>query len=217
MIKIDDQRRTNLPEIGLPHMAKAEIAALTKLMQSGVSRYLEFGLGGSTLLAVRSRIKTIVAVDSDSAWVEAVKTHPEIALRVEDNSAAILYADIGPVAAFGSPATRASIHKWPGYIKTAWAEWYRRGSLPELILVDGRFRVAACLSVVMAWALSEGSWPPPKVVVHDIVPERVSYNKIFEFFDVIEEVVALRVMHIKTDGRTLKALTTFLDFQFDGY
>jgi hypothetical protein len=85
------------PKVGAPHMSAAEVVVLQDLMRSGVSRYLEFGSGGSTLMAVRAHIKTIVSVESDPQWAAAVRSDPEIAPRIDDCSAVVLHADIGPV------------------------------------------------------------------------------------------------------------------------
>lgn len=203
-------------EIGPPHMAPEETAVLERWMNSGISRYLEFGLGGSTLLAVRSNIAEIIAVESDPAWADAVKLHHEIAPRTREGSVSILHADIGPTAMFGSPATTAFIQRWPRYIQLPWSEWQSRNRLPQLVLVDGRFRVACCLSIIMVGYL-ESITKQPTVILHDVVPERASYDTIFEFFDVIEAVKTLRVLKVKQSISSSKVLVRFLESQFDGY
>jgi len=105
-------------------------------------RYLEFGLGGSSLLAVRAKLDTLVFVDSDAIWVTCVKEHPTVAPRLRDGSVSIIHADVGPVREWGNPVGRSHVTQWPRYVSTAWAEWLRRAQLPDLVLVDGRFRMA---------------------------------------------------------------------------
>lgn len=201
--------------IGPPLMAPEEQLALARLMNGGVSRYLEFGLGGSTLLAIRSGVQTTVAVDSDPGWVERVRSHPEIAPRVAGNDAAVLHADIGPVGRFGSPTSSQHALLWPNYIGIPWAEWQRRGTFPELVLVDGRFRVASCLSVVVARSLLGHANSSPLVLLHDVVPSRPQYQSVFQYFDIVESIHTLRVMRINDAIDPLGALLQLVRSQFD--
>ena len=203
-------------QIGPPHMWPEEITALTRLLKAVRLNYLEFGTGGSTLLAVRTGIAKIVAVESDPAWAAAVRSHPEVAPRVADGRAVVLHADIGAVANFGSPASATSARRWPAYISTAWAEWARGDAFPELVLVDGRFRVACCLSVIVARALMRYPGADPLVVMHDVTPDRPSYDRALEFFDVVDEVRSLRTMRIKRDASAMQAFLLLLELQFDG-
>ena len=50
-----------------PHMSAAEIAQV-ELQLAGRASLLEFGCGGSTLVAAR-QVQRIVGVDSDPAWL----------------------------------------------------------------------------------------------------------------------------------------------------
>ena len=204
------------PKIGDPLMSAAEIVVLQDLMHSGISRYLEFGSGGSTLMAIRAGIRTIITVESDPAWAAAVRSDPEIAPRIGDGSAVVLHADIGPVASFGSPTSTASMAKWHNYLRAPWIEWERRGEMPELVLVDGRFRVASCLSVLIAKSLSDSKDPGPIVVIHDVVPERTSYKAVFEYFDVTQSAETLYVIKAKHNLSKLLVFTALLRSQWDG-
>lgn len=204
-----------VPDIGPPHMAECEIAILSRLMREHKRSYLEFGSGGSTLLAARLGVETIVSVESDLAWARAVGRHAEIAPGVRRGDITILYADIGPTKAFGAPASADSIARWPAYVRMPWAEWNRRLTLPDLVLVDGRFRVASCLSVLVAWALAGEHAPPPPIVIHDVVPERTSYDRLKIFFDVAEAADTLRVLRAKAGVPGLLVLSALLEAQFD--
>ena len=58
--------------LGDPHLFGGELEALARIMRDGHRRYQEFGAGGSTLLAIRSGLERVVAIDSDPDWVAAV-------------------------------------------------------------------------------------------------------------------------------------------------
>jgi hypothetical protein len=203
------------PVVGRPHMTAPELALLDRTMKSGFTRYLEFGAGGSTLLAVQSGIDTVVSVESDRAWCETIRHHPEIAPRIRAGRAAILHADIGPTKAFGAPVDSASLDRWPSYIRLPWVEWHRRGAMPDFVFVDGRFRVAACLSVIVAWHLSPRHAPFPLIAIHDVTPQRRSYQRLFTVFDSIENAETLHLLRLRQDADPLAVFTTLLGVQFD--
>jgi hypothetical protein len=203
------------PVIGRPHMTASELALLDRLLKSGLKRYLEFGSGGSTLLAVRSGIETIVSVESDAVWAETAAQHDEISPLVRAGRATVIHADIGPTKAFGAPVDEQEMGRWPNYIRLPWAEWHRRNAMPDFVFVDGRFRVAACLSVIVAWQLSRRETPFPLIAIHDVLPERRSYQRLFEYFESSERAESLHVLRLKESADHFRAFTTLLGVQFD--
>ena len=197
--------------LGDPHLFGGELEALARIMRDGHRRYQEFGAGGSTLLAIRSGLERVVAIDSDPDWVAAVRSNPEIAAAIETGRADILHADIGPVAEWGNPKSRDQTEKWPNYFAAAWETWARRAEKPDLVYVDGRFRVACCLSVI----LTVGVNAELRLLLHDVGPERPYYEEVLEFFDVVEQVNTLMVLKTKRDVATSKVMSVFLRRQFD--
>ena len=207
--------RAARPVIGKPHMTAIELALLDRTMKSGFTRYLEFGSGGSTLLAVRSGIDIVVSVESDHDWADTIRHHPEIETRITAGRATILYADIGPTKAFGAPVDSEFRELWPTYIRLPWVEWQRRGSMPDFVFVDGRFRVAACLSVIVAWHLSSRASPFPLLAIHDVTKERRSYQRLFTYFDIIENAESLYLLRLKETIDPVSVFATLLGVQFD--
>jgi hypothetical protein len=198
------------PDLEKPQLSPAEQARLVDEL-GRASSYFEFGMGGSSLLAVRAGIRRMVCVDSDAAWVDAVRQHPEIAPRCADGSVSLLHADIGPVAEWGRPADRSALRKWNAYLTTGWAEWARRETLPDLVFVDGRFRVACCISA----ALACGQRPDTRVLMHDVDDKRAYYRDALEFFEQVDIVETLLVMKPKPDVPAALALVRLLERQFD--
>ena len=105
-------------------------------------------------MATRSGLQSVVAVDlKDKNWVDAVRKHPEIDAAIRGgraDSATLTSRTSGGVIQEDLMQLR-----WPNYIATAWEVWSQRNEMPDLIFVDGRFRVACCLSVVLAAASGE--------------------------------------------------------------
>jgi hypothetical protein len=209
--------QTSQPEFGAPHLFEGEDRLMEAAMASAQGRnYLEFGLGGSTLAAIRAGFAQVVAVDTSLEWVAAARGHAEVAPRIANGSATLIHADIGPTRSWGFPASRERLDQWPDYIRAPWAEWSRRGALPDLVYVDGRFRVACCLSV----ALVMGGGPAPdrsgpRLLLHDVTEERPDYQRVFAFFDVVEQVNSLYLLQLKPRQDRAALVARLLDQQFD--
>jgi hypothetical protein len=135
----EDEARPDAPVLTLP---PAE-AALLRAEYARAGVILEYGSGGSTVLAGGMAGKRVFSVESDAGWIGKMQgwfaTHPPVSPVV------MHHADIGPTTAWGRPADETQFRKWPRYANSVWdrADF----SHPDVVLVDGRFR-AACLMIV---------------------------------------------------------------------
>jgi hypothetical protein len=100
--------------------------------------YVEYGSGGSTILADRLGTRTI-SVESDRWYAAAVRK------GLHGSSVTILTPNIGLTGPWGYPMLRRKtwwrLRKWRRYVVAPFAS----GEVPDLIFVDGRFRVACAL------------------------------------------------------------------------
>ena len=136
------QRVRGFEPPGEPHLESEVVSWLyARLAQS--SFYLEFGSGGSTLLANRLGVRTL-SIESDRFYAAVVRralASPEIVETIVPNMG--LTREWGMPIFFRSKKGRRYVH----------APFQRpmRG-FPDLILVDGRYRVACVLeSCRQAW------------------------------------------------------------------
>jgi hypothetical protein len=203
------------PQLKGPRMSAEERQLFERILASGRRRYAEFGVGGSTILAARQGFDTLVGVESDAAWAKLVRENEALAPAVAEGRATILHANIGEVGAWGSPVDRNAVRPWPNYIARMWEEWDRRQSFPDLVLVDGRFRVACCLSVALLAAAHRGRHPAPLVILHDVGEERPNYNRVLDFYHVEEAVGTLRVMSPRVLRSPEVILAAMLDRIFE--
>jgi hypothetical protein len=199
------------PVIGLPHMSKAELGLFRQVV-AGLRAYSEFGIGGSTRLAIESGIKRVVSVESDKAWLDAAGSHPLLAEAVADGRLSLLHGDVGPTRAWGAPSDPKTKHLWPGYWQRPWAIWSQERRVPDLIFVDGRFRVA-CALAALQFARSFGAGPEQyRIVIHDFGRSRAYYDPVLQFLDVAEKAESLVVLKARAaiDPGTLSdALSQF--------
>lgn len=127
------------PELTLPPIA----AAALEDALGAASTYLEFGAGGSTLLASHMRVPRVITVETDVDFLARVSA----AMSMSTNDGAFLqvHVDIGPVGTWGFPRDFERIDIWPEYVHRPWKLMQESGWSPDLILIDGRFRVACFL------------------------------------------------------------------------
>ncbi|MDB5382164.1 MAG: hypothetical protein JWO26_1796 [Rhodospirillales bacterium] len=198
-----------------PRLSKTEAALLGHLMSESREGYLEFGLGGSTLKAVRSATPRVVAVDSDAGWVAGVSQHPEIAAGLEAGRVSIVHAAIGPLSGWGRPADRSQIHHWPRYVSLPWKACREQGFRPDLIFIDGRFRVACAISAAIM-GLGDPAWRERvRLVLHDYVGRQNKYRAILEFCAIEQAEDSMIVLSLKPDIDPNHAMTSLLTYQFN--
>ena len=97
--------------------------------------YFEFGSGGSTNLASYYKLKKIYSVESDANWHNKLK-------KILSNDIIYLTIDLKSNYAFGFPGKGTTVENWKKYIQAYKAEYNA-----DIILIDGRFRVACGLDI----------------------------------------------------------------------
>jgi len=122
-------------------MSNKELALYMSFLKHS-ERYIEFGTGGSTVVASEHVKSWIISVDSSQGWLDKVlgacagkKTIPEMK-----------FIDIGKTGEWGMPIEPSRIQSWPSYHSSIWNS---RTSEADLYLVDGRFRVACFAQIVL--------------------------------------------------------------------
>ena len=170
-----------------PAMRPREIAVLTSLLrQSG--RVLEFGAGGSTALAVKMGVGTVTSVESDADWIGRLKLDDALGRAVEDGRLELLHADVGPVGALGRPSVKQD--SWPNYARRPWS--HVGDSKLDLVLIDGRFRVACILETALRMS------PATIIAVHDFW-NRPGYHVVLPFLDEIGACESLGLFRARGD------------------
>ena len=166
-----------------PFMHTDEIAMFDKYVTSGV-RYGEYGAGGSTVQAVNNGAKSVVFVESSQQWISMVKD--SIGGRGDVTP---IYVDIAADDKnFGNPKNTSKKRNWPLYS----AALNNRGPF-DVVLVDGRFRVACALSAHKMLKESNGI-----LVVHDYT-NRPHYHLIGRYYTKIDSVRTLAVFRPTKD------------------
>ena len=164
----------------IPFMSPGERDLFRKYLNNAV-HYWEFGCGGSTAWAsTTNTIKSIVTIESDKNYVAK--------LKADFKNADIRWIDIGPTGAWGAPSDTSKVVDWNLYPNS----WLTKSNEPDMVLIDGRFRVACALTVLTKSDTTNN----PYVLIHDF-NNRPEYHCVLLFYKVIETVDTLVVLQKK--------------------
>lgn len=156
-----------------------ECLALSALLNASES-YLEFGAGVSTRLAAASpSLAKIVSIESDQAYINLTRAsladHDKVEFRL---------APVGRTGLFGYPLNRSvSVAQYASVLKP--------GETFDLVLVDGRFRIAAAARSHRHLSKTGRS----RLLIHDFA-RRPAYARAMlnsSLYRLVEEVESLAV------------------------
>lgn len=101
--------------------------------------YLEYGVGASTVYASRNTKAKIYSIDSSRLWINKVRNY------LINHKIEFYWADIGEIGDWGRPINYDKRNKFSEYPAYFW----KRGIFPDLILIDGCFRVSCFLTSLL--------------------------------------------------------------------
>jgi hypothetical protein len=168
------------------------------------SYYLEYGCGGSTLLACQSTARMIVSIDSDARWIAKLHENEHVSKAAEQGRLVLHHVDIGEVGEWSRPKDETKIRQWPHYY--LWPYLALEIQF-DLVLIDGRFRVECALA-----AAAFGS-PGTIVAIHDY-KRRAGYYGVEKFFDLVVSVDSLFVFKRRP---TINYRALFIDFALNQF
>ena len=162
----------------------------------GAKLYLEYGTGGTTYQAAKAGVD-FIATDSDPYFLKSVRKRIEADGLAKPTGQTFRHVDIGytgpwgyPVDPWGNPLSNPSpqrLQKFRQYSDPP-AECLDAGRKPDLVLVDGRFRVA-CVLKALRNLRNETGW----TVAMDDYDYRPHYQEVIPKFGKIDQVIGGRV------------------------
>ena len=179
----------NVPGHHLVHKAKNAMSlderGLFIKYLSEAKVYYEFGSGGSTSMACTfDSMEKLISVEADHKFFNAVIEGTEC---LHNNSKFIAeYVDIGPVKEWSYPVGNQPLwHLYPDTI------YKYKDYRPDLVLIDGRFRVACFLTTLLAL---EDSLTNVTILLHDFFIRVKEYGAVLKFATVVACVDTLIVL-----------------------
>ena len=180
------------PELTMPAAEAGHLAEV----YAGAAAIPEYGSGGSTVLAAEMPGKRVVSVESDKAWAGKMRrwfaAHPP----AEGAKVEIVWSDIGPTKDWGQPADQSGWKRFPRY---PLGVWQRDGfEHPDVVLVDGRFRVGCVLAT--AYSIAR-----PVTVLFDDYANRDRHHGVEEFVGAPARIVG-RMAEFRLEPRAVPAV-----------
>jgi hypothetical protein len=169
-------------QYGEPHLQAPELGCFHAALR-GCKTYLEYGSGGSTLAALRM-VPNVVSVENDRGFYKAV-TSKASSLPIGQYFPIFVYT--GPTSAWGyskvrlPTALRASLGR--RYARAPWISIDRNKLSPDLIFLDGRFRVACALESLLRLPDRSNC----RLLLDDFEQHHGAYFPIFEFAEQIQQ------------------------------
>tara|TARA_B100000035_G_scaffold307363_1_gene310518 strand:- start:126 stop:698 length:573 start_codon:yes stop_codon:yes gene_type:complete len=138
--------------------------------------YFEYGSGGSTYQAsIRENIKTIYSVESDIQWQKKLK---QIIIQPNIN---YIYNEMDTQPNnWGHPGKNATNIQKTNYSNQIIKLSKEHQDSIDLVLIDGRFRVACCLK---CYDVIKDNC----LIIFDDFLDRKQYHIVLEYFDIIEK------------------------------
>lgn len=138
------------------------------------SIYGEYGCGASTNWVYKNTNSYILSVDSSDIWIDRVNKSCGDTKRIK-----LHHANLGPIGDWGTPINYNNSSNFIDYTDWIWNQTLQ----PNLILIDGRFRVCCFLTSLLH--AKEGA-----LIFFDDYRDRPTYHIVERF-----------VKPIKTCGR----------------
>lgn len=167
-----------------------EQAALKEYLRAATI-YNEFGAGWTTVqAAAMPNITRICSVESNTGWLNKVLLEPGIRSGIVSRKIMFFQADFhGMHNIWGAPVGIGAITSWPEYY---WKSWSVLSRDADLVLVDGRFRVACALLTALFLKNRDAT-----VLIHDYSSDRQEYYIVEKYLHLETRINTLAVFKTK--------------------
>ncbi|MHC8383805.1 O-linked N-acetylglucosamine transferase, SPINDLY family protein [Pseudomonas sp. LB3P14] len=149
------------PQVTFPE----EVAIYLKKIYSEASVILEYGSGGSTIIAARMPDKSVISVENDARWAKDMQAW--IANAALPSRPVIYPIDVGETGQWARPKNARAWKKFHTYPLKVWDEPFFQQ--PDVILIDGRFRIACFVTAYLRAT-------KPMIVLFDDYLDRPHYH-----------------------------------------
>jgi hypothetical protein len=124
----------------------------------GCKSYAEYGVGNSTLYVDEQQSCRVKSAETDVMWVKKISS------ATSDN-VQVVHIDLGDVGSWGRPTSYERASEFTEYFEVPFSD----GFAPDVVLVDGRFRVACFLTALL-------SASPGTIIIFDDYVTRPQYH-----------------------------------------
>jgi predicted O-methyltransferase YrrM len=168
-----------------PYLSNNDLVMFYKYLNKA-KIYFEYGSGGSTYQAnIRDNIKKIYTVESDKDWLNKLKEN------IKKNNITYFFNEMDSRPnTFGRCGENATNEQKINYSNQIMKLSKKEKGSIDLVLIDGRFRVACCLkcyNIIRDKCL----------IAFDDFLNREYYHVVLDYFDIVEKTVDNRMVILK--------------------
>ncbi|GAB6091067.1 hypothetical protein [Spirochaeta dissipatitropha] len=128
-----------------PALNNAEIDMYSVILAK-TRTLLEFGDAGSTLLAVRHRVKKIYSVKSSPEQIAELRKIGQIVEAEREGRLEFFQPEIGRCNRKGKPVDRKNQDAWPAYFTDVWG--HLGDVVPDVLYINGFYTLAASMEAL---------------------------------------------------------------------
>ncbi len=169
-------------------MSCNEKAIFDKLIKES-RHYLEFGMGGSTIRAIQKSKAMIYTVESSPDWISYMRKYVYLKF-FENRRLNIFLVNIGAVGDCGYPKSEDFMELFEEYSSSIFQSVDSK--LIDLVLVDGRFRVACVLKIIQLCHKNSKI----KILIHDFW-NRPQYHIVLKYLVAVTKIDTIGLFSIK--------------------
>ncbi len=169
-------------------MSPGEIELLKKYLPFG-GKVLEFGSGNSSSFFFANNTGSLVSVESDRQFLESLGTNEVLVRYYLGKKWTPIHANIGATEEWGAPKDKYPRWDWLNYHEQVWELMPHTDF--DLILIDGRFRVACLCQSLLRCENREVVF-----LVHDFW-DRPQYHDILKLCALVDRADTLAVFKRK--------------------
>ena len=137
-----------------PYLSDGAIRRIEEMLMSPIS-IMEYGAGASTVYFAK-RGARVLSVETDPDFAKKIQRKVN---KLRSSDITILTPTIGPTRQWGFPKddtlTQRNLSNWREYVEGPWRHAEASEFSPDVVLVDGRFRVASAAYSLIRLAQNE--------------------------------------------------------------
>ena len=173
---------------------------------SKATNYFEYGSGGSTYQASKSsNLMKIYSVESDLEW------HTKLKNKINNTNINLIYVEMDTKPnTYGYPGPNSTLEDWIKYSSQICYLDPSDLNAIDFILIDGRFRVASCLTCF-------DIINPDCLIAFDDFLDRSKYHVVLEFYDIIDNTVDNRMVILKKKNNITVPRDLIEKYQTESY
>ncbi|MBX8570483.1 peptide-binding protein [Pseudomonas cichorii] len=183
------------PQVTFPE----EVAVYLRKVYADASVILEYGSGGSTIIAAKMPNKSVISVENDAQWANDMQAY--IASHTFESRPVIYPVNVGETGKWARPKNARAWKRFHTYPLKVWDEPFFQQ--PDVILIDGRFRIACFVTAYLRVS-------KPTIVLFDDYSDRPHYHVVERLLKPTEFVGRMARFDLKPLTEVPKAELTWL-------